>query len=70
MPPDLYNACTAQLKALGAHWSAMVFGGGALHSFTNPAQDLNPAPEFAYDQHAARASWVAAKDLMRETLFE
>ena len=70
VPPDAFDACTAQLKALGAGWSALVFGGGAMHSFTNPAQNLNPASEFGYDQHAARASWVAAKDLLRETLFE
>lgn len=68
--PEVFAACTSQLRELGANWSALVFGGGALHSFTNPAQALNPAPQFGYDERAARDSWRATKVLLTETLTE
>ncbi|KAL1499514.1 hypothetical protein AB1Y20_011717 [Prymnesium parvum] len=70
IPASAFDACVAQLEALGARWTTLVFGGEARHSFTNPAQALNPDAAFAYDAMAARTSWLAAKDLLRETLLE
>ena len=66
--PEAFAECTAQLRSLRAQWSALVFGGGVVHSFTNPAQALNLAPQFGFDERAATESWAAAKTLLAETL--
>ncbi len=68
VPPDALSACLGQLRELGAKWQLVSFGGGTLHGFTNPAQALNEKPQFAYDAHAARASWAAAKEFLEEAL--
>lgn len=68
VPPEALSACLSQLSRLRAHWQLLSFGGGTLHGFTNPAQALNEKPQFAYDAHAARASWVAAKHFLEEAL--
>lgn len=41
---------------------------GARHGFTNPAQDFNPNPAFAFHTEAAAAAWGATEDLLRRTL--
>eukprot|EP01049_Picozoa_sp_SAG25_P008224 SAG25_NODE_725_length_5716_cov_7.434752_3_plen_67_part_00 len=58
------------LSRRGRPWELQVFGSGtgARHSFTNPAQALNPNPSFGYDARADRASWAAAKVLLSEVL--
>ena len=38
------------------------------HGFTNPAQDYNPSEAFGYNDDAAKASWEAAKNLLRKQL--
>lgn len=40
----------------------------AKHGFTNPAQEFNPNPAFAYDAEAASKAWKQAVALLRRTL--
>ena len=68
VPPPALSACLGQLSELGARYQLLAFGGGTLHGFTNPAQALNERKEFDYDEHAARASWAAAKLFLEDAL--
>ena len=44
----------------------MVWFGGAVHGFANPANGNNPAAGVAYDARAARHSWQYMQDFFRE----
>ena len=68
VPSEAMNACLSQLSKAGCKWDLQMFGGGVVHAFTNPAQGLNEKPQFNYDEHAARASWQAAKVFLHEAL--
>jgi dienelactone hydrolase len=61
---DLTNFEQAMRQA-GADWQ-MVFFGGAVHSFTNPAAGDNKASGAAYDARAARRSWRYMQEFFRE----
>ena len=61
------ESCLAQLREMNARWSLACFG-GVKHAFTNPAQALNPNPNFGYDAHAANRSWDAARALLCKEL--
>ena len=41
---------------------------GAKHGFTNPAQDFNSSPAFAYNEIAATKSWEATMELLKRKL--
>ena len=47
----------------------MIFYGGAVHAFTNPATGNDPSKGTAYDAKADRRSWTAMKDFFTE-IFE
>jgi dienelactone hydrolase len=53
------------MRQSGADWQ-MVFFGGAVHSFTNPAAGHNPASGAAYDPRAARRSWRCLQEFCRD----
>jgi dienelactone hydrolase len=53
------------MRRAGADWQ-MVFFGGAVHSFTNPAAGHNRAAGAAYDSRAARRSWRCMQEFLRE----
>jgi dienelactone hydrolase len=53
------------MRQAGADWQ-MVFFGGAVHSFTNPAAGHNPAAGAAYDARAARRSWRCMQEFFQE----
>jgi len=53
------------MRQAGADWQ-MVFFGGAVHSFTNPAAGDNQATGAAYDSRAARRSWRCLQEFFRE----
>jgi dienelactone hydrolase len=53
------------MRQAGADWQ-MVFFGGAVHSFTNPAAGNNKAAGVAYDARAARRSWRCMQEFFRE----
>jgi dienelactone hydrolase len=44
----------------------MVWFGGAVHGFANPANGNNPASGVAYDARAARRSWQYMQDFFKE----
>jgi dienelactone hydrolase len=53
------------MRQARADWQ-MIFFGGAVHSFTNPAAGDNPAKGAAYDSRAARRSWRYMQEFFRE----
>lgn len=64
VPRASVDAFLSQLDSAGVDWELQVFGGDALHAFTNPAQAINEKPQFAYDEKAAKASWRAAEGFL------
>jgi dienelactone hydrolase len=53
------------MRQAGADWQ-MVFFGGAVHSFTNPAAGDHKASGAAYDARAARRSWRCMQEFFQE----
>ena len=68
VPKEAVDALVEQLDAAGATYELQLYGGGARHGFSNPAQALNPRPAFGYDARACRASWDAATRVLGEEL--
>ncbi len=60
-------AWQAAMRQAQADWQ-LVFFGGAVHSFTNPAAGDNRAGGVAYDARAARRSWKCMQEFLREIL--
>ena len=65
IPPEQRTAFEAEMKAAGADWRMLVYG-GAGHSFTNPDSSRLGRPGFAYDESADKRSWRAMLDLFDE----
>jgi len=63
-PADI-AAFEQAMRQAGADWQ-MVFFGGAVHSFTNPAAGNNQAAGAAYDARAARRAWRCLEEFFRE----
>jgi dienelactone hydrolase len=59
------SAFEQAMRQAGADWQ-MVFFGGAVHGFTNPANGTNKASGVAYDPRAARRSWRDMQDFFQE----
>lgn len=55
------------LRKAGADWQ-MVYYGGAVHGFSNPANKGSASPAVLYNEKAARRSWQAMKDFFTEIL--
>ena len=53
------------MKVAAVDWQ-MVYFGGAVHSFTNPAADRAGMPGLAYNENADRRSWRYMKDFFAE----
>jgi dienelactone hydrolase len=53
------------MRTAGADWQ-MVFFGGAVHGFTNPAAGGNKASGVAYDARADRRSWRCMREFFQE----
>jgi dienelactone hydrolase len=53
------------MRKAGADWQ-MVFFGGAVHGFTNPAAGSDKATGVAYDARAAKRSWRCMREFFRE----
>jgi dienelactone hydrolase len=62
--PAEITAFEQAMRQAGADWQ-MVFFGGAVHSFTNPAAGTT-GPRGAYDARAARRSWRYMQEFFRE----
>ncbi len=58
-------AFQAEMRQAGVDWQ-MVFYGGVVHSFTNPASGDDPSRGAAYNAAADRRSWEAMKQFFAE----
>jgi dienelactone hydrolase len=56
-----------EMRAVAADWQVVLYS-GAVHSFTDPDAGNDPSKGAAYDPRAARRSWEAMKDFLREVL--
>jgi dienelactone hydrolase len=65
VPAADLTAFEQAMRQAGADWQ-MVFFGGAVHGFTNPAAGNNRASGVAYDAQAARRSWRYMQEFFRE----
>jgi dienelactone hydrolase len=65
VPAAGLTAFEQAMRQAGADWQ-MVFFGGAVHAFTNPAAGDNKASGAAYDARAARRSWRYMQEFFRE----
>ena len=63
-PADI-AAFEQAMREAGADWQ-MVFFGGAVHGFTNPAAGDNQASGVAYDARAARRAFRCMEEFFRE----
>jgi dienelactone hydrolase len=67
VPSAAREKFAALMKAAGADWQLLVYG-GAGHSFTDRSVDALDLPGFKYDAAADRRSWAAMKTLFEESL--
>jgi dienelactone hydrolase len=65
VPAADITAFEQAMRQAGADWQ-MVFIGGAVHGFTNPANGDNPATGVAYQAKGARRSWRYMEEFFRE----
>ena len=63
--PAVITATQEALTRAHADWQ-MVYYGGALHGFTNPANAAATGGAVAYDPKAAARSWAAMRDFFSE----
>lgn len=66
VPPEQVKAFQDEMRRAGVDWQ-MVYYGGAVHSFTNPAAGNDPSKGVAYNAKADARSWRAMKDFFGET---
>jgi dienelactone hydrolase len=67
--PDKAEAFRREMSGAGVDWQ-MVYYGGAVHSFTNPASGSDPSDGTAYNERADRRSWKAMKVFLEEVFGE
>lgn len=65
VPPEEVSAFQEEMRRAGVDWQ-MVFYGGAVHSFTNPASGSDPTKGVAYNERADRRSWKAMRRFFSE----
>jgi dienelactone hydrolase len=65
VPPGEVAAWQAAMRQAGTDWQ-MIFFGGAVHSFSNPAAGSDKARGAAYDAPAARRSWRYLQSFFQE----
>jgi dienelactone hydrolase len=66
VPPEEVEAFQDEMREAGADWVFVRYG-NAVHSFTNPKADSESA---RYNEKAAKRSWEAMKDFLREAFGE
>jgi dienelactone hydrolase len=67
VPADQRIAFEDEMRAAGADWQMVVYGGAA-HSFTNPAADGRGMPGVQYHAPTDARSWQAMCDLFADKL--
>ena len=65
VPPRQVHAFQEEMRQGGVDWQ-MVFYGGTVHSFTNPASGSDASSGVAYNANADRRSWEAMKSFFFE----
>ena len=65
VPEEQVDAFRGEMDDAGVDWQ-MIFYGGAVHSFTNPAAGSDPSTGAAYDADADRRSWEAMRIFFAE----
>ena len=58
VPPEQVLAFQDEMRKAGVDWQ-MIFYGGAVHSFTNPASGSDNSKGVAYNERADKRSWEA-----------
>jgi dienelactone hydrolase len=56
-----------EMNTAGVRWQAHIYGGGVLHSFTNP-DETDRSTGMAYDDTAASNSWQGLVSFLERTL--
>lgn len=68
VPPGQVAAFEREMKAAGADWQVITYG-GARHAFTNAVEaERLAALGFGYHEQADRRSWAAMRDFLEEML--
>ncbi len=67
--PEKAAAFRKEMSSAGVDWQ-MVYYGGAVHSFTNPASGSEPSDGTAYNELADRRSWKAMEVFLKEVFGE
>ena len=65
IPPEQRADFEAEMQAGGVDWQLHLYGGGVVHSFTNPAAD-GTMPAIKYNADADTRSWRAMLNLFAE----
>ena len=68
IPPEQRHAFEEEMRAGGVDWQLHLYGGGAAHSFTNPAADGLAMPGIKYHEPSDRRSWQAMLNHFAETI--
>ena len=64
-PPEAVASLQDELRKAKVDWE-MIFYGGAVHGFTNPANGNDPSKGLAYNAEADHRSWQAMMDFFGE----
>lgn len=67
MPPAQRDAFEAEMRAAGADWQMIVYG-GVRPGFTNPAAEGSHIPDVVHDRLADERSWRSMLDFFAERL--
>lgn len=67
VPPAEVAAFEAEMRAAGADWQLVSYG-GAVHSFTHWTAGTDNSKGAAYNEKADRRSWAAMQEFLREIL--
>jgi dienelactone hydrolase len=65
VPPDQVNAFIKEMKDAKVDYAVEIYG-GAVHAFTNPANDGSLSPNIKYNAKADARSWAAMNELFGE----
>ena len=69
VPHESLEGALALLQELQYHRTSLLQLSNAKHGFTNPAQDFNDNPAFAYNAEAAQKAWTQTLRMLERTLF-
>jgi len=65
VPMGQVEAFAEEMHGAGVDWRLVMYG-GAVHAFTDPAAGDDPSRGAAYDEQAAKRSWMAMRSFFAE----